>query len=195
MTQEWIEGRIQALALEKGISLQDIPDIDLYMDQLITLFENKLQHTKRHEGDKLLTKTMINNYTKDKVIMPAQKKKYTREHIMLMSLLYQFKSIVSLGDIKELFSLVKDEECLQSEKFQVLFEAYQVQKKNERQLFCDGVHHRIDTISTYMKEIDSADEDVEVALLVATLLEQANYHKRLAESVLDAYCAQKNVEE
>ncbi|MBV1821241.1 DUF1836 domain-containing protein, partial [Bacteroidales bacterium MSK.15.36] len=68
---------IKDLNLNETIPLSDIPKIYLYMDQVITLFENALSKTKRNNDDKILTKTMINNYTKDKLLMPADKKKYS----------------------------------------------------------------------------------------------------------------------
>ena len=58
---------LEELNLNEQIELKEIPSIDLYMDQVITLFENNLSHSKRYDEDKLLTKTMINNYTKDKL--------------------------------------------------------------------------------------------------------------------------------
>jgi hypothetical protein len=61
-----ISSFIEGLSLNEDLTLSDIPSLDLYMDQVITLFENKLNHLKRNEEDKILTKTMINNYTKAK---------------------------------------------------------------------------------------------------------------------------------
>ena len=84
MTEEQILDLIDSLQLDSHITIQDIPDLDLYMDQLITLFEKHLAPTKRRPEDKLLTKTMINNYTKNKLLIPAQKKKYTVDHVLLM---------------------------------------------------------------------------------------------------------------
>lgn len=52
------------LNLENNIKLDEIPEIDLYMDQVIQLFESKLSEQKRNEDEKILTKTMINNYAK-----------------------------------------------------------------------------------------------------------------------------------
>ena len=46
---------------------EDIPSIDLYMDQIMTLFDIHLENNKRFENDKLLTKTMINNYSKQPI--------------------------------------------------------------------------------------------------------------------------------
>lgn len=44
----------------------DIPNIDLYMDQVTTFMDEHLAGTKRRDEDKILTKTMINNYSKNK---------------------------------------------------------------------------------------------------------------------------------
>ena len=61
------------------IKLDDIPDIDLYMDQVTTLIDGKLRSTTRNPGDdKILTKTMINNYTKNDLLPPPIKKKYSK---------------------------------------------------------------------------------------------------------------------
>ena len=66
---------ISELNLQEDILLSDIPNLDLYMDQVITLFENGLKGSKRSEQDKILTKTMINNYSKDKILIPIKNKK------------------------------------------------------------------------------------------------------------------------
>ena len=90
------------LNLTDNIELQDIPEIDLYMDQVIQIFESKLSNYKRNEDDKILTKTMINNYVKGKLLMPVKNKKYSKEHIILMSFIYNLKGALSISDIKKL---------------------------------------------------------------------------------------------
>ena len=65
------------------IKPEDIPNIDLYMDQVTTFMDEHLASSKRFDDDKILTKTMINNYTKNKLIPPPQKKKYSKEHIKI----------------------------------------------------------------------------------------------------------------
>ena len=59
---------LNGLILENNIKLDEIPEIDLYMDQVIQLFESKLSAQKRNEDEKILTKTMINNYAKGKLL-------------------------------------------------------------------------------------------------------------------------------
>ncbi|WP_275451797.1 DUF1836 domain-containing protein [Clostridium novyi] len=75
LNNEYLNSFIENLHLEDNIKLSDIPDLDLYMDQVITLFDDKLSNLKRNEDDKILTKTMINNYTKAKILIPPVKKK------------------------------------------------------------------------------------------------------------------------
>ena len=53
------------------IKPEDLPNIDLYMDQVTTFMEDQLASTKRHDDDKILTKTMINNYAKNNIIPTA----------------------------------------------------------------------------------------------------------------------------
>jgi len=95
---------LEELNLNEHIDPKEIPSIDLYMDQVITLFESNLSNSKRYDEDKLLTKTMINNYTKDKLLIPAKKKKYSKNHIILMILIYNLKQNLSILDIKSLFN-------------------------------------------------------------------------------------------
>ena len=85
------------------IKLEDIPNIDLYMDQVTTFMERKLKKTTRHqEEDKILTKTMINNYTKNNLLPPPERKKYTKDHIIMLIFIYYYKGILSIQDIQTL---------------------------------------------------------------------------------------------
>ncbi len=82
----------------------DIPDIDLYMDQVTTFMDGQLASSKRHEEDKILTKTMINNYAKNNLLPPPVKKKYSKEHVLVMIFIYYFKNILSIKDIETLLA-------------------------------------------------------------------------------------------
>ena len=74
------------------IEIADIPTIDLYMDQVTTFMDKGLARYKRNETDKILTKTMINNYTKNDFLPPPVKKKYSKEHMYLLIFIYYFKN-------------------------------------------------------------------------------------------------------
>ena len=74
----------------------EIPNMNLYMDQVTTLMEEGLSSTKRYDDDKILTKTMINNYTKNNLLPPPDKKKYSKEHVLVLIFIYYFKDIETL---------------------------------------------------------------------------------------------------
>ena len=84
------------------IKPDEIPNIALYMDQVTTFMEDNLASTKRHHDDKILTKTMINNYAKNKLLPPPEKKRYSREHLLMLIFIYYFKNILSISDIQTL---------------------------------------------------------------------------------------------
>ena len=86
------------------IKPEDIPNIDLYMDQVTTFMEEQLAATKRYGDDKILTKTMINNYAKNKLLPSPEKKRYSKEHVLMLIFIYYFKNILSINDIQTLFT-------------------------------------------------------------------------------------------
>lgn len=90
------------------IKPEEIPNIDLYMDQVTTFMDKHLASTKRYEEDKILTKTMINNYTKNNLLPPSVKKKYSKEHVLLLIFIYYFKNILSIKDIETLLTPLKE---------------------------------------------------------------------------------------
>lgn len=91
------------------IRAEDIPDIELYMDQVTTFMGAHLKNTTRNpESDKILTKTMINNYAKNNLLPPPSKKKYTRDHVLLLIFIYYYKGILSISDIQNLLEPITE---------------------------------------------------------------------------------------
>lgn len=99
-----LESILESLERIDYIRPEDVPGIDLYMDQVTTFMDSQLQASKRYEEDKILTKTMINNYAKNRLLPPPEKKKYSREHLLLLIFIYYFKNILSISDIQSLLS-------------------------------------------------------------------------------------------
>ena len=85
-----------------------LPDLDLYVDQITTFLTRHLAKTIRFEDDKIMTKTMINNYTKNHLLPPPDKKKYSRDHIPLMIFIYYFKNFLPISDIKTILGPLTD---------------------------------------------------------------------------------------
>ena len=100
---------MESLNRIENIKVEDIPNIDLYMDQLTTFMDEKLRRTTRYPlDDKILTKTMINNYAKNDLLPPPVRKKYSKDHLILLIFIYYFKNILSINDIQTLLDPVKE---------------------------------------------------------------------------------------
>jgi hypothetical protein len=94
-----------------NIKSDDIPNIDLYMDQVLSFLDEKLEYTQRTERDseeRVFTKTMINNYAKNDLLPPPVKKKYSKNHIMTLIFIYYFKNFLSINDVRTLIGPITD---------------------------------------------------------------------------------------
>lgn len=108
-TEDLLGSILESLDRIEYIKADEIPDIDLYMDQVTTFMESHLRTTARNpEQDKILTKTMINNYAKNDLLPPPVKKKYSRQHVLLLIFIYYYKGILSISDIQELFKPITE---------------------------------------------------------------------------------------
>jgi len=170
------------------IEWEDIPSIDLYMDQVTTFMDAKLIHSKRYPEDKILTKTMINNYAKAKIFPAPIKKKYTKNHIMLLIMLYHLKTILSIRDI----TLILQPATLEWEKNEhapMLKEVYlgfvALQKRNMEQVR-NGISENFQSVfenKDFFEEYDKPN--IKGILSVLLLAIHANTEKRLAEKIID----------
>lgn len=86
------------------VKSSEIPNIDLYMDQVLTFMNGHLENIKRYESDKVLTKTMINNYAKNHLVPAPDRKKYSKEHLLVLMFICYFKNFLSIGDIQSILA-------------------------------------------------------------------------------------------
>lgn len=108
-TEDLLNSIMESLDRIGYIKAEDIPNIDLYMDQVTTFMESRLKSSTRNPGeDKILTKTMINNYAKNDLLPPPVKKKYSRDHVMMLIFIYYYKGILSINDIQTLLKPISD---------------------------------------------------------------------------------------
>lgn len=103
-----LESILESLSKMEYIRSSKIPNIDLYMDQVLTFMNSNLENVKRYDSDKVMTKTMINNYAKNHLLPAPEKKKYTKEHMMVLMFIYYFKNILSIGDIQSILNPLTD---------------------------------------------------------------------------------------
>lgn len=103
-SKEFVNSVVKRLAQMTYIRPDEIPNIDLYMDQVTTFMEDHLKDTKRKSDDKILTKTMINNYAKNDLLPPPVRKKYSEDHMIMLIFIYYFKNVLSISDIQSLLT-------------------------------------------------------------------------------------------
>lgn len=182
---------IKNLSSNEDIQIIDIPDIDLYMDQVTTFMEKKLEHNKRNKKDKILTKTMINNYTKDGILLPPHNKKYSRQHMILLILVYNLKQILSIKDIAIIMSPLLEasgETNGDPVLWEKIYTAYLDLKPLEIDFSSDVNGENLKTVREKTKGFGNYQKDVELFLIILLMADQANKQKRLIEKVIDDYC-------
>ena len=84
---------------------EEIPNIDLYLDQVVTLLEEYLRPFSLEPEDKVITKTMINNYVKQNIISAPVNKKYNKEQVAMLFVICMLKQVYSINDISRLIKL------------------------------------------------------------------------------------------
>lgn len=183
----------------EDIELSDIPCIDLYMDQVTTLFENKLHNQKRDPKDKILTKTMINNYSKAKILIPPKNKQYSKEHIILLNLIYNLKQTLSINDISMLLSPLvsnmSDEN--KDNSLDDLYKMFLQIKKNESSSFEENFNSKFESLKNEFPDIESENNKTnfkELILTVLMLINESNLKKRMAEKIIDNFFNENNEE-
>lgn len=170
------------------IDITDIPDIDLYMDQVTTFMETKLSSFKRNKDDKILTKTMINNYAKAKIFPSPVKKKYNKNHIMMLILIYHLKYMLSINDIKKLLSPVTNElnENPDSKILENIYKTFVEIQKTSASLTIDDILNGdiFEKIESKMVKSKNAMY-IKNILIVLILSMFSNKEKSIAEKIID----------
>lgn len=192
--KESLNKLVEEIVGAKDISLMEIPCVDLYMDQVTTFFNDKFASLKRNEEDKILTKTMINNYTKGKVLMPAKNKKYTNEHMILLTLIYNLKQTISISDINIVFDSIINTKAPKdiSLSLEDLYNNFLDIKEVQNQEFVCDINKDTEFIKGKIKEMGREEgELIELILMILLLINKANTQKRMAEKLIDNFLNKK----
>lgn len=176
----------------------EIPNIELYMDQVTTFMDSRLAQSKRYEDDKILTKTMINNYAKNKLLPPPAKKKYTKDHMLLLIFIYYFKSFLSINDIQALLAPVCDryfggQDGISLEN--VYEEVFSMEKEQLDALIRD-VKQKFETAgSTFESLPEEEQESMRMFSFICTLAFDVYVKKQIIESLIDEMSAKNHAQE
>ena len=102
-----MEEQIEAILKFHMPRWNELPDIDLYLDQVVNYIEKYLSAYFIDKEDKVITKTMINNYVKQEVLEPPKKKKYNKEHLAYLFVICILKKSMSILEIKESINIMR----------------------------------------------------------------------------------------
>ena len=158
----------------------DVPNINLYMDQVTTFMDEQLASTKRYPDDKILTKTMINNYTKNNLLPPP---------VLLMVFIYYFKNILSIKDIETVLAPLTEKYFPDGSSFELADIYKEVCKIEKEQL--DSIKENV--TATYEKSAETfthlADgEDKEILqqfAFICSLSFDVYIKKMIIERIID----------
>lgn len=175
---------LNELHLDNQLTPDKIPSIDLYMDQVIQLFERTFESSTRNEEEKVLTKTMINNYAKGKLLFPIQQKKYSKEHLLLISLIYQLKGSLSINDIKTTLSGIN--ERIGDIDLDSFYEEFLT-------VAADNVKHGRTDIAGRIEDITVRTDELGQIMQILALVHMSNMYRKTAEKLVDQLAEKKNL--
>ncbi len=170
------------------VDSSEIPNIGLYMDQVTTFMDTYLAGSKRNEEDKTLTKTMINNYAKDHLFPSPEKKKYTKDHMLLLLFIYYFKNILSINDIGTLLTPVS-QQLFHTEKdftLQKLYDSIEAWSNDHMDTFKADILEKLSQTEELAKDIEGIEsEDLKRFYFIAMLGMDVYFKKQIMERLID----------
>lgn len=164
---------------ESELLSSEVPAIDLYVDQILNLVADKQRAGSARFLDRQLTKTMINNYSKDGLITPVKGKKYSKEQIIQILTVYTLKNTLSIGEIKRLLRGMYAGEGFTGDELIRIYDRYMEIKEDNRSYardVLDGVMER--------NGLDVSDEEG-FLLTLGGLLSLSAFLRQTAQAMID----------
>ncbi|GLG88945.1 DUF1836 domain-containing protein [Sellimonas catena] len=193
-TNDLLNSILDSLSRIDYIHPGEIPNIDLYMDQVTTFMETQLSSTKRYEQDKILTKTMINNYAKNHLLPPPVKKKYSKEHLLVLIFIYYFKNLLSIHDIELLLKPLTEKYFQTSEDFDlsaVYKEVCQLEKNRITSVQEDIKNLWEESSRTYQDAPKEDQEYLQLFAFICSLSFDVYIKKTIIEKLIDSFSDEK----
>lgn len=183
-----LESILESLSNMEYIKSKEIPNIDLYMDQVLTFMNGHLENANRYEDDKIMTKTMINNYAKNHLLPPPDKKKYSKEHMMVLMFIYYFKNILSIGDIQSILTPLTDRYFDKGKDLnltKIYEEVFSLEKSQIEQIKEVIVQDYERACGTFTKESEEDREFLQLFSFICTLSFDIYVRKQIIERIVD----------
>lgn len=181
MDKEQLEALVADAVRDADLSPHEIPSIDLYLDQITSLMTEKLQEGSARFRDRVLTKTMINNYSKDGLISPVKGKKYTKTQILQMLLVYELKNTLSIGEIKRILQNIYARTEFDSAMLEQTYSRFLEMKELERESAWDLLQKFIE------KSELNPETERDFFLLILGLASMSSYLKNIVQVLLEEH--------
>ena len=195
--EELLKNIFDSFSHLEHINADDIPAIDLYMDQVTTFMGEHLKGSKRYEQDKVLTKTMINNYAKNRLLPPPVKKKYSKEHLLVLIFIYYFKDFLSFNDIQSILTPLTERYFQSDTDFNMEWiykEVYRLGKE-ELSVLKEDVSRMYQVACRAFPDGPDEDEDfLQIFSMICLLSFDVYMKKQLIEKLIDKCSAEKAAE-
>lgn len=179
MDRTELELLVKEAVRDADLRAAEIPSIDLYVDQITSLTSDKLKEGAVRFHDRVLTKTMINNYSKDGLISPIKGKKYSKEQILQMLLVYSMKNTLSINEIKQILQGVYSLPSYNTAMLESVYERFLDIKELERADAWDSVQSFIDRHSL------DVNDDSDYLTLILGMAAMSSYFKSIVQALLE----------
>lgn len=189
--EEFVKKTIEEFVAEGTIPAEDFPDMELYMDQTVLFMNRKLELFKKDPKEPVVTKTMIGNYVKHDMIPRPINKRYTRDHLLLLTLILHLKGTFQMQEIQCLMKPLVDNynsEFDEKLNFMQIYQGVAQAVEEEKSKLAEQIEGDIGKIKDTLGQEEFADDDTtELFMLIATLAMKADAQKFLAQKLLGEY--------
>ena len=196
--EEYLKTQLGKLKDAGLIMTQDLPEMDLYIDQVSTVFRKFMDKLDDSLAEKYVTRPMINNYAKRGLIARPEGKRYTKDHMVMIAMVFYLRSIFKMEDISKIMKPLIDNYSSEYDDTispELVYALAQEATENRLQEFLSGIDESVSVIKREMEDTDIADDQsMEVLILILTLAMRAEIEKYLAERLMKAYFEQPEKE-
>ena len=189
--EEFVKNTIDEYISKGKIDANDFPDMEIYMDQAETFLNKELGIYKKSEKDKVITKTMIGNYVKHNMMPRPVNKKYSKDHLIMPSLIYYLKGTFQMEEIEKIVKpLIDNYNSEFDDKIDMtsLYEGILAVQTTEQESLAQSINNMIEESKYHLKETELSEDDMlELFMLIVNLSMKADAQKFLAHKLLQEY--------
>lgn len=189
--EEFVKNTIDEYVSGGKIGGDEFPEMEIYMDQAETFLNKGLRVYRKTEKDKVITKTMIGNYVKHNMLPRPVNKKYSKDHLILLTLIFYLKGTFQMEEIERILKpLIDNYNSEFDEKIDLtsLYEGILEVQAREQESLAQSVNQMIVDGKYLLREKELSDDDMlELFMLIVNLSMKADAQKFLAHKLLREY--------